>query len=90
VLQLAAGVPRSNKTPEPAAASAAAPPTLDGTEALRHLACGALSAVTSRTLIAPLERIKMSILLSPTALKWSSAAKAIFRDGGAPQHACAH
>jgi hypothetical protein len=52
-------------------------------EAIKHLACGACSAVVSRTCVAPLERVKMEVILNHKhGNSWRRAVSHIWRDGG--------
>jgi hypothetical protein len=52
-------------------------------EAIKHLACGACSAVVSRTCVAPLERVKMEVILNHEhGNSWRRAVSHIWRDGG--------
>jgi hypothetical protein len=53
-------------------------------EAAKHLTCGALSAVVSRTAVAPLERLKMEVILNTSHHNsWQRAASHVWQCGGA-------
>jgi hypothetical protein len=52
-------------------------------EPVKHLACGACSAVVSRTVVAPLERIKMEVILNHEHNNsWRQAVQHIWSRGG--------
>ena len=56
-------------------------------EAVKHLACGAGSAIVSRTAVAPLERVKMELILNAAhGNKPRLALQHVLHNGGAVPH----
>lgn len=51
---------------------------------VKQLMCGAVSAIVSRTVLAPLERVKMEVLLNQEIRDWRGAVQHINSKGGAP------
>lgn len=52
-------------------------------ETVKHLSCGAISAIVSRTVVAPLERVKMEVILNQQhGNKWPAAVGHIWTTGG--------
>lgn len=52
-------------------------------ETVKHLSCGAISAIVSRTVVAPLERVKMEVILNQQHRnKWPAAVGHIWSTGG--------
>ena len=55
-------------------------------EAAKHLACGACSAVVSRTVVAPLERVKMELILNSAHNNGVRSALTHIWDAGGAAH----
>eukprot|EP00892_Ulva_mutabilis_P001214 jgi/Ulvmu1/11093/UM070_0008.1 len=52
-------------------------------ETVKHLSCGAISAIVSRTVVAPLERVKMEVILNQQHRnQWPAAVGHIWTSGG--------
>lgn len=52
-------------------------------ETVKHLSCGAVSAIVSRTVVAPLERVKMEVILNHQHRnQWPAAVGHIWTTGG--------